>query len=503
MQGVVSYQIGHARSARESIRPSLWNGLCGAWVPALGFTGNVLRDLTGVWGDAANVASPTWTPTVNGYAATYDGSTQYHTVAVPSSFAALTELSWGVWVQMGTRVDTDSNYYAAAIGDDRGSGFISGAIGLEFYQNDHPVVLFNEGGYPEWSYYMSASYWSATPRFLMGVWRASEDSGLMRVFVDGIEIPSYESSAARTTAWTPPAGVPLTIGSDYALRYPCNGKILANYIWTRKLTTAEILAVGTDPLCVIRPRRRLVVRSVAGTNYTETIADSLGLTDSASRVGGFSRSQADSLGLADVATRLAEWVRSQADGEGLSDAVAALAAFVRATADSEGLADATTRAADFARTQADSEGLTDYEAAAAEFVRALADSEGLTDAHSVIADYLRTVADSAGLVDALARVSEYFVSLADGEGLSDATARVADFSRAILDGEGLTDSAARVAALCRSVADAEGLTDATTKLSTFLRAIADDLGLTDEVVDVLTAAGFLAAWYVALRRNMS
>ena len=40
-----SYPAGFARSAAESANPGLWDSLVGAWVPALGPTGGVIRDL--------------------------------------------------------------------------------------------------------------------------------------------------------------------------------------------------------------------------------------------------------------------------------------------------------------------------------------------------------------------------------------------------------------------------------------------------------------------------
>ena len=41
-----SFKQGYARSAGESKHPQLWKGLVGAWVPALGVTGNTLHDVS-------------------------------------------------------------------------------------------------------------------------------------------------------------------------------------------------------------------------------------------------------------------------------------------------------------------------------------------------------------------------------------------------------------------------------------------------------------------------
>ena len=51
--------IPYARSRAESVRPSLWDGLVGAWMPMFGFQDDVVRDLSGRGntGDLQNGAS--------------------------------------------------------------------------------------------------------------------------------------------------------------------------------------------------------------------------------------------------------------------------------------------------------------------------------------------------------------------------------------------------------------------------------------------------------------
>ena len=136
-----------------------------------------------------------------------------------------------------------------------------------------------------------------------------------------------------------------------------------------------------------------------GTNYTETISDSLGVSDSAARAGEFTREQAESLGVSDVATRFAEYVRSQADSEPVVDVSQAAAEFVRSLADDEDLTDAVAPVADFGRTIAETEGTTDALTRVGVFERALSEALGLTDGQLRAWDALRTIADSEGLTD--------------------------------------------------------------------------------------------------------
>jgi hypothetical protein len=46
-QSEPSYKAGYAKSASESAHPELWDGLVGAWIPAMGPTGGTVMDLSG------------------------------------------------------------------------------------------------------------------------------------------------------------------------------------------------------------------------------------------------------------------------------------------------------------------------------------------------------------------------------------------------------------------------------------------------------------------------
>ena len=79
-----SYRQGFARFAGESAYPHLWRGKIGHWVPTLGTTGTVLRDVSGFSNHLTltNMAPGTdWvishSPKVKGYALDFDGSNDH------------------------------------------------------------------------------------------------------------------------------------------------------------------------------------------------------------------------------------------------------------------------------------------------------------------------------------------------------------------------------------------------------------------------------------------
>lgn len=101
--------------------------------------------------------------------------------------------------------------------------------------------------------------------------------------------------------------------------------------------------------------------------YIRSLADSLGVIDSAGRVTTFLRPATETLGLTDSAARVAAFVRDLADQCGITDSASRIIAFVRSFADSEGATDSAARIVAFVRSLADAEGLSD---AAAEVLSA-------------------------------------------------------------------------------------------------------------------------------------
>ena len=79
-----SYHQGFARSAGESAYPGLWKGLVGAWVPALGVSGGILRDVSG-YGNHGNLTNgPTWVVGTRGGYALNMVRTSTHHVDIPT-----------------------------------------------------------------------------------------------------------------------------------------------------------------------------------------------------------------------------------------------------------------------------------------------------------------------------------------------------------------------------------------------------------------------------------
>ncbi len=118
-----SYQTGYATCAAESAHPHLWNGLVGAWIPALGVTGSTLFDVSGYKAHGA-ITSATWntriglegagqsiTPVGGITVLDFDGGNDYVRIKEAPQHDITNKLSITVWYT-NTGAGTDEYLFA-------------------------------------------------------------------------------------------------------------------------------------------------------------------------------------------------------------------------------------------------------------------------------------------------------------------------------------------------------------------------------------------------------
>lgn len=274
-----------------------------------------------------------------------------------------------------------------------------------------------------------------------------------------------------------------------------------------------------------------------GTDFTQTPADTEGVTDGTSKALGkalgdavgltettsFARGLAtpDGVGLTDAAAVAFGRATTGADTVGLTDSALIEKALTRAPTDTEGLTDTAALAVGYAQTRTDTEGLADSAALAFNRASVVPDAIGLTDAADVqlSTSASLSLADTAGLTDAvrldrsmapadplgitdqaaLARgqvapdpvgvtdsatvqlAGAGTVSSGDAENLTDAAA--ISQQKATTDAEGITDAVSVI--LTRDLGDTVAVSDLADLTSAFARILADTIGMTDEAVPVL------------------
>ena len=281
-------------------------------------------------------------------------------------------------------------------------------------------------------------------------------------------------------------------------------------IWYRALTPAEIRSLYLDPYQMFRrsPIELWTAGASGGSAYTETINDSLGISDASVRACTFSRTLTESLGTTDALGNASVAIRDFAESFGLTDSLGKDEGKVlseamgivdsmidvwqasRSIADSMGITDVPVKEYVALRAVVDAVGLTDDVSDLWAAIRTIADSLGITDAmshvYSGVSNYVQTIADSLGLSDVMSPVHVLLRVMSDALGMSDAVVSIFTASRVVSDSVGITDGLflARMVA----VADTVGITDDFSRLVTFLRTLEDSEGLVDAVARVLHAS---------------
>ena len=97
----------------------------------------------------------------------------------------------------------------------------------------------------------------------------------------------------------------------------------------------------------------------ASQDYTTTISDDVGITDSMSPAVGYVKSLADSVGISDALSMAVGYAKTFTDTVGVTDAMSRVVTFVRTFADDVGITDALTKSKGMFLTIADSVGIID------------------------------------------------------------------------------------------------------------------------------------------------
>jgi len=240
-----SWKSGFARSAGESANPSLWKGLVGAWVPALGVTGGTLRDVSGRHAHGALTNMPISTAWgVGQYGHSLDFNTNDYVncgdLDTLDGFSSMTVI---LRIRFDTVAGTQNLITKyIGVGDQRSYILIMTSSGkLRWvYDSDGTVP-----GFGDWI--------TSAIAINVGVWThiaLIHGNGTVRIFAQNIERASAKSSGAAPTVIH--AGTaPLHIGSDVGAS-PFDGQLADVRIYNRALTANEIFFDYANPLAPFR-----------------------------------------------------------------------------------------------------------------------------------------------------------------------------------------------------------------------------------------------------------
>ncbi len=261
-----SYHQGFARSASESAHPRQWKGLIGAWIPALGPTGNTLFDWSGFGNDGTltDMAPATdWViganPRSPGYALDFDGSDDLVNMGNIAIWNGLTAASWVLWVTpsgieddtfLGKWVDGSSTTFLFDFNDDPGGEatlFIAqSSTSLGQASADIPTGTLIDNQWHHLAIIFEGS--------------GAEDSDRLKLFVDGVQITLSFGGSEPIPASLFTSTADFEIGSNTGLSRFYIGQIAEVRAYNRALRANEIVQDYAVSLGTFRKRLSLVAK---------------------------------------------------------------------------------------------------------------------------------------------------------------------------------------------------------------------------------------------------
>ena len=243
-----SYASGYAKNASQSAHPNLWDGLVGAWMPSLGVTGKLIREVVGknhaaVVDDHPSVSN--WTTSKVSRSFRFERTTD--SVADYASTSRNLGISGtGSWsVHMRVKVDSSAtNVYgwlfwvgSSTSTNNRALGirtFTDGKYGVAHWFNDLSFAPIN---YDNWEQ-IAVTFDGSTERF----------------YLNGAEVLNRTTSLniLDGRVWFNARGAPNTQATEYDMA--------STFVYDRVLSSTEIKQLYVDSLAPFRTLKRTVVR---------------------------------------------------------------------------------------------------------------------------------------------------------------------------------------------------------------------------------------------------
>ena len=252
-----SWKQGFARNRGESQAPQLWDGMVGAWIPALGPTGGTLNDVSINKNNGTltnmNLASD-WVISPYGYALKFDGINDYVNCGDLSFIDGATALSIVVLVRF-TDLSVDSTILA--------KDYFTGYAQLLFWRDDRGTlesrnntiaIIFGNG-------VSRCRIEGADGSMNDTDWHhivVTFDSGTAHLYIDGQEdANSPGSSGTGGPTALESTNDPLQIGKPITTsNKELDGEIAKVVVYNRALTAIDVVEDYADPFASFRLRRR-------------------------------------------------------------------------------------------------------------------------------------------------------------------------------------------------------------------------------------------------------
>jgi len=234
-----------------------------------------------------------------------------------------------------------------------------------------------------------------------------------------------------------------------------------------------------------------------------SLADTIGITDVISKIGTFKRTLTESIGVSDGINIARDIVITIADAVEITDVIAVIkgAAHIYVQlADTVGITDTLSKIGTFKRTLTDTVSITDIITTARNIVITIVDTVGITDTITLVRGLAISLADTVGITDTIAMARGIMISLVDEISITDTVSKVGTFVRTLTDNIAITDTLSKVGTFFRSISNTVSITDNTSRGLKYFIQLVDTIGITDSII---TVSGFVVRFFRGLSRDTS
>lgn len=236
---------------------------------------------------------------------------------------------------------------------------------------------------------------------------------------------------------------------------------------------------GAQDLWIYEVGGWILQTTSSGTAYQRSVSDSVGITDTISRVIGRYKTISDSVGITDTVSNARSLYKTIADAVGVTDTVVRSAGIYKTLSDTVGITDTLSTALIIYASILDTVGITDTLTTSILRAVTLQNTVGVTDTLSTVRNIVKTIADDIGITDTLTTARDIVISFADNVGITDTVARIIKLIVSLADSVGITDTIANTRALSRTKSESVGITDTLSTARDIVKSISDSVGITD------------------------
>lgn len=172
---------------------------------------------------------------------------------------------------------------------------------------------------------------------------------------------------------------------------------------------------------------------VTASSFSRSTSDSVGVSESVSRVLGLVRTPSDTVGLVEAVERTATFARSTSDSVSVSEAVEHSRGVTRETTDSVGVAESVSRKLGLVRTPSDSVGISEAVSRLAGLVRPTSDTVSVSEVVGHAVGRARSSSDTVTVSTAVSRLAGLVRSTSDSVSPAGVVSRVLHLLRSAAD----------------------------------------------------------------------